>query len=173
MSEQCVVAVYDEFAKASAAVQTLERSDFPSDQVSMATGSLPPEMKVEQALKYGDQTTADSVKGAGIGGLIGMLLGTPLLLIPGVGPLLLAGPAFTAATGAIVGGFLGAMTGWGVHEDHLAGYEQAVRDGKILVVAGGDPEQVAEAKSVLESTEADNVYLHAKDSADSPEIDDS
>lgn len=170
MSQQCVVAVYDEFPQAVEAIQALEKSPFPNDQVSLATGSLSPDVMAEEALEYGDKTTGTTAKGAGIGGLVGLLLGVPLLLIPGIGPMLLAGPIFTGATGAVVGGFLGALKGWGVHEDHLLEYEQMVRNGKILVVAGGEPDDVAEAKRVLQETDTDRLKLHAATSADSPEI---
>jgi hypothetical protein len=172
MSHNCVVGVYGSFSEAKEAVQLLEHSTFPSEQISLATHSAGEEIVSSSALKYGDEAESDAAKGAGIGGLIGVLLATPLLMIPGIGPLLVAGPLAAAGlTGAVVGGLLGSMQGWGVHTDHIEEYEQLLRQGKLLVVAHGDPEQVALAKSLLDQTDAETVKLHMPNSADSPEID--
>lgn len=173
MSNHCVVAVYESFDQARESVQALEKSDFPSDQVSLVTHSVSDEVLQEDVLQYGDETEKDAAKGAGVGGLLGLLLGTPLLMIPGVGPVLIAGPLAAGLTGAIVGGFLGAMAGWGVHEDGVQQYEQQVKQGKLLVVANGDPKQTAEAQRVLRETNVEDIHLHAPTSADAPEVDDS
>jgi uncharacterized membrane protein len=167
------VGVYGSFEKAKDAVQALERSAFPSDQISLATHSVGEEIKSSAALQYGDQSESDAVKGASVGGLVGVLLASPLLAIPGVGPLLVAGPLAAAGlTGAVVGGLLGSMQGWGVHSDHIAEYEELLRKGKLLVVAHGNPEEVALAESLLDDTDAESLTLHMPTSADWPTIDD-
>lgn len=166
MPNQCVVAVYDSFDKAKDAIVALEQSDFPSQQVSFVTHNVEDEVPRPEPMQYGDDTGQDAAKGAGIGGLLGLLLGAPILAIPGVGAVLVAGPIGVGLAGAVVGGFLGAMAGWGVHEDHLEQYEEKVRQGALLVVANGDPQQVAEAQRVLRDTNAEDVDLHAKTSAD-------
>jgi hypothetical protein len=167
MSQDCVVAVYESFAKAKEAVQALENSTFPSEQVSFVTHSVTEELPQEDSLQYGDKTERNAARGAGVGGLIGMLLGTPLVTVGGLGAVLIAGPIATGLAGAIVGGLLGAMTGWGVHADHVHRYEKKVSEGALLVVANGDPQQVAEATKVLQQTDADEIHLHAETSADS------
>lgn len=174
MYEQCVAAVYRTFAQARDAVQALEQSDFPSEHISLVTHSVEEEVPrdEEEALQYGDSTERAAAKGAGAGGLIGLLAAAPLLTIPGIGPLIVAGPIAAGLTGAIVGGLVGAMSGWGVHPDRIKEYEDKLREGCLLVVAGGDPEQVAEAKRVLDETDAEMVHLHTKTGDDSPEIDD-
>ena len=173
MTNHCVVAVYESFDDAKQAVQALDNSDFPSEQISLVTHSVPEEVPQVDVLQSGDETEKDATKGVSVGGLLGLLLGTPLLMIPGVGPVLIAGPLAAGLTGAIVGGFLGAMAGWGTHEDHVQQYEQQVKEGKLLVVANGDPKQSAEAKRVLRETNAEDIHLHAATSADAPEVDDS
>jgi hypothetical protein len=173
MSENCVVGIYESFGKAKDAVQVLEGSTFPSSQISLATHSVGDDLTSKKAVQYGDESETGAAAGAGIGGLVGVLLAAPLLTIPGIGPLLVAGPLAAAGlTGAVVGGLLGSMQGWGVHTDHIAEYEEQLRQGKFLVVAHGDPEQVALAESLLDQTDAEAVRLHMRDSADSPEIDD-
>lgn len=169
MSEQCVVAVYDSFGKARAGVQALEAIGYPRDQVSLVTRSINDEVpeREREELQYGDETEKKAATGAGLGGLVGLLLGTPLLTIPGIGALLIAGPITMGLAGALVGGFLGALGGWGVHTDHVRGYEQQVAEGALLVIAHGDPLQVAKAEELLRATEVSEVQLHAETSADS------
>jgi hypothetical protein len=174
MSQSCVVGVYGMFEKAKDAVQVLEQSEFPSDQISLATHSIGDETMSSGVLHYGDEAENEAVKGAGVGGLVGVLLAMPLLAIPGIGPLLVAGPLAAAGlTGALVGGLLGSMRGWGVHHDHVAKYEQLLREGKLLVIANGSPDEVALAQSLLDNTDAEAVHLHARNSSDWPAIDDS
>lgn len=159
-------------AKAKDAVRALERSSFPSDQVSLAARNVAAETSADEPLQSGDEMEQDAATGAGVGGLVGVLLAAPLLTIPGVGPALVAGPLAGGLTGAIVGGIVGAMSGWGVHEDHVRQYEQQIRDGKVLVIANGNPADVADAQQVLRNAHPHDIELHAPTSADSPEVDD-
>lgn len=172
MNQQCVVAIYDSLDNARKAVQVLEQSQFPPDQVSLVTQSIHTQVPEERTMQYGDQAEGNAGKGAGFGGLLGLLLGAPLLAIPGIGPVLLAGPLATAITGAIVGGFLGSMSGWGVHADHVREYEQRVRDGAILVVVNGTPQQLADAQRMLNESNAQEVHVHSSASDETPEVDD-
>jgi uncharacterized membrane protein len=94
-----------------------------------------------------------------------------LLSITGIGLILLTGPLVTL-TGAIVGAFLGAMRGWGIHDSHIREYESLVAQGKVLVVVAGEPPEVEKAESVLHDTAAEHVHLHARTSDDDPRIDD-
>lgn len=166
MSRQCVVAIFDTFESAQAAIHSLDENQYPADQVSLVANSVKQEVASTIPMQYGDEANRDAAIGAGMGGLLGLLLGTPLLAIPGIGLMLIAGPLAAGLTGAIVGGFLGSLAGWGVHEDHVADYEEAVRTGKFLIVAHGDPLQVDHAKHLLQKTESKSVTLHAHSSAD-------
>lgn len=169
MSHECVVAIYESFEKAKDAILALERANVPHDQVSFVTHSVDQEVPDEKAVEYGDETEHHAAAGAGMGGLLGLLLGTPLLTVGGVGAMLIAGPVATGLLGAIVGGFLGAMTGWGVHTDHVRQYEDKVTAGALLVVVNGNPRQVADAEGVLQKTDSLEVHRHAETSADSVE----
>jgi hypothetical protein len=173
MSQECVVGVYDSPEKARDAVEALERSQFSLQHVSLVGGTAVEALRKIESLKYGDDAETKAAEGAGLGGLAGILLAAPLLAIPGVGPLLVAGPLAAAGlTGAVVGGFLGSMRGWGVHDDHVTEFEQKVRSGHFLVIVSGDPQEIALAKKILDNSDAGEVRLYARTSADSPEIDD-
>lgn len=81
-------------------------------------------------------------EGAGAGGLIGAIagltLGASLVAIPGIGPLLAAGPITAVLTGAAIGTVSGALIDWGIPEEQSQYYEYAIREGKILVGAETD-----------------------------------
>ncbi|MBA2115396.1 general stress protein [Bremerella alba] len=169
MSRHCIVAIYDDFTAAQEAVNKLDESKFPSEQVSLVANSVHQDLSSTNNLQYGDESDKDAVLGAGVGGLLGFFMAAPLLTIPGFGLMLIAGPITVGLTGAIVGGFLGSMIGWGVHEDHVSQYEDEVRQGAFLVVANGDPFEVDFAKQLLDQTDARSIVSHVRESADSVE----
>lgn len=169
MSHDCVVAVYDSASQATAAVKSLEQAHYPHDQISLVTrrgpnGGAPVEA---ESVQLGDRAENQAAKGAGLGGVIGALLAVPIVVATGgAGAILLAGPVAMGLTGGVVGGLIGAMKGWGIHEDRLREYEALVREGAALVIASGDPEQLARADKLLQETDVREVTLHAKDSGD-------
>jgi hypothetical protein len=168
MSPECVVAVYDTLDDAHAAVQALGRTPFPASQVSVITSTIEEEADVRKALELGDESTRDALLGAGAGGIFGLLAEATVAVVAGLGTVILAGAIVPAAM--IVGAFIGAMRGWGVHSDHIAEYEQLVKDGKVLVIAHGEPRQVATAEQALMDTHPDGIRLHAQTSTDDPGI---
>jgi hypothetical protein len=166
MYGQCVVAVYDSLSAAEGALMVLKHSGVPSEQVSLMAKQVKGSVPEEQALEMGDRAEKDATTGAGVGALVGLLAGAPLLAIPGVGPILAAGPIATALTGGIVGGFLGSMQGWGVQSDRAESYEDKVRAGKVLVIVHGEPRDVAQAVRLLQTTPATSVEMHAESPSD-------
>lgn len=172
MNEHCVVAIYRSLDSAKEALRALDIAGIPRERVSMVTHSVDQQIPAEEALQTGDQAESNAAAAAGVGSAVGLLLGAPLLAIPGIGPVLWAGPIAMSLTGALVGGFLGAMSGWGVHADHIRQYEQEVKDGNMLVVVNSDPQVVARAKNILDETDARSVHLHIPTADESPEVDD-
>lgn len=172
MSEGCVVAVYGSFAAAEAAVGALEKANYSRSQISLITHNSADELHSQREVQFGDESESQATAGAGIGGGVGLLLGAVLLTIPGIGPLLVAGPLAAGLTGAMVGGFLGSLSGWGIHEDHIAGYEAKVRLGNFLVMVNGPPDDLAVAERVLRETDLLEIHVHAQMSDDDPQIDD-
>jgi hypothetical protein len=167
---QTVVAVYAALEPARAAVDALRGRGIPAEQISFVARTLQERPELREQINLGDKTEVDAAKGAGLGGLAGLLAGAALAAIPGIGPLLLLGPLAAGLTGAVVGGLIGAMTGWGVPREQAARYEDEVRRGNYLVIVRGDPEQVHRAEEALEATRAQSVRRHAESSDDSPEI---
>jgi uncharacterized membrane protein len=89
-----------------------------------------------------DDTIGGAAGGSVLGGIGGLLVGLAALAIPGVGPIVAAGPIAAALTGAgigaVTGGLLGALVDLGVDEDRAEYYAESVRRGSTLVTAHVD-----------------------------------
>jgi hypothetical protein len=173
LKDQCVVAIYGSAPAAERAVRELRERGLAAERISLVAASLrhaPPEIKRE--LAFGDKALKNAAIGAGIGGMLGLVVGATVLAVSGLGIAFAAGPIAAGLIGAIVGAFLGGMRGWGVHPPHIAQYEAEIKAGKLLVIVDGSPLDVAHAQQQLEETEAESIHLHAKTEADSPEVDD-
>lgn len=167
MPEECVVAWYDTLEQAKDAVQSLTESGFPSERVSLLTKTLKPDAEVREAIEFGDEMEKEAAIGAGAGALLALLGEVAAFAVTGMGAYLVAGPI---VAGGIVGGLIGAAAGWGMHKDHIPGYEEKLKEGLVLVIAHGDPYRVAQAEQVLQQTDPAGWHLHAETSADAPEI---
>src|SRR6185295_19443066 len=93
--------------------------------------------------------------GGALGGTLGLLVGIGALAIPGLGPLIAAGPILAAlsgaAAGAAVGGITGALIGMGIPELEAKQYEGKIRGGNILLsIHVDDAGERARAKKILE-----------------------
>ena len=153
MTTNCVVAVFDTMNHAQLAVHILERAGFAPDHVSLVTRHIPEGSQLEEELSVGDDAERDAVIGAALGGLAGVLGDAILFFITGLGAVVAAGPLALAA-GAVIGGIIGAMEGWGIHHSHLRKYEDFVREGKVLLVVDGLPDELMEAENMLVETDA-------------------
>ena len=87
---------------------------------------------------------------------MGLLAGLGALAIPGVGPLIAAGPIMGALAGlgigGAVGGLVGALVGMGIPEYEAKRYEGRVNDGGILVsVHCESSDEISRAKDILKA----------------------
>lgn len=166
---QSVVGIYNTMTQAEEAVQTLDHAGFPVTHISLVTQNLAHDQATHGAIMPGDDLTpGGAATGAWVGGLVGLLIGSACLWVPGFGPLLvvgrfaallLAGVEGTLA-GIAAGSFLSALKSWGIAEEHLFDYEKQVQTGKHLVIASGTPEEVEHAYALLQSTAADALRVH-------------
>ena len=125
----------------------------------------------EKNTKAPEGTTTGVVAGGAIGGTLGVLAGLGALAIPGIGPLLAAGPIVAAlagvGAGGAVGGLIGALVGMGIPEYEAKRYEGAVRDGGTLLSVHCDTsDQISLAKQGLRDTGAHDIASSGEESAE-------
>jgi hypothetical protein len=168
-----VFGIYQTQADVEFAVDALRSEGFRNTDVSV----LFPENKgtkdfaVEKHTKAPEGTAAGATTGVVIGGVLGWLAGIGALAIPGVGPLIVAGPIVAALTGVgvggAVGGIAGALIGIGIPEYEAKRYEGRIKDGGILLsVHCDDSNWTTKAKNLLQRTGAQDVASAGEAAAD-------
>ena len=95
--------------------------------------------------------------GAAVGGVLGWLVGIGALAIPGIGPLVAAGPVVAALAGAgavgATGGLVGGLIGAGIPEIEAKRYAGRIREGGYLISVHCDDKQWAKrAEEILATT---------------------
>jgi hypothetical protein len=129
------------------------------------------EMGMEKATKAPEGTAVGVTTGGVIGGTLGLLAGIGALAIPGIGPLIAAGPIVAAlaglGVGGTVGGLTGALIGLGMPEFEAKRYEGRMSKGGILLSVHCDTsDEIKRGKQVLEATRAEDVSSTGETSTD-------
>jgi hypothetical protein len=122
------------------------------------------ELATEQSTKAPAGAAVGVGSGAAVGGALGWLVGIGALAIPGIGPVVAAGPLLAALAGVGIGGafggFAGVLVGLGIPEYQANEYEGQMLKGGILVAVRGETgEQVDRAKQVLSQSGARDVVV--------------
>jgi hypothetical protein len=169
MSEtNSAVGIYGTHLQAEAAVKELQRSGVDMKKLSIVGKDYHTEEQVVGYYNTGERMKYWGKLGAFWGGLWGMLFGAAAFAIPGIGPVLVAGPLVAwivgALEGAVVVGGLGAIGAGlysiGIPKDSVVKYETAIGSDKFLVLAHGTADEVAKAKDIMQTTQAVEVALH-------------
>lgn len=167
-----VYGVYSDREHVERAVDRLRREGFPSNDISVVFPDR--DMNKEFALEKNTKAPEGAMTGGGtgllVGGTLGWLVGIGTLAIPGVGPLLAAGPIVAALAGAgvggAVGGIAGALIGLGVPEIEAKRYEEEIKAGRILISVHCEGVHAAQgARKVLEDSGAKDVFLSGEQRA--------
>ena len=157
-----VVGIFDSHIKAETSIKELQRSGFDMKKLSIVGKDYHPEEHVVGYYNTGDRMKVWGKLGAFWGGFWGMLFGSALFVIPGIGPLVVFGPLVAwivaALEGAAVMGGLSALAAAlysiGIPKDSVLKYETAIKSDKFVVIAHGTADEVAKAKSILETAGA-------------------
>jgi hypothetical protein len=125
----------------------------------------------EKNTKAPEGATTGGVAGGIAGGVLGWLTGIGAIAIPGLGPLVAAGPIVAALAGAgavgTIGGIVGALAGMGIPEYEAKRYEGRIREGGILCSVHCDrSDWVKRAKDILVQTGAQVVASSGEKSGD-------
>lgn len=150
--------------QAALVVDRLRTAGFSNNDISV----LMPEkwgtrdLGVDNATKAPEGAATGAGTGAVLGGSLGWLAGIGALAIPGLGPLIAAGPIMAALTGAAVGGTLGGVTGalvgMGIPEYEAKRYEGKVKDGGALIsVHSENSAETDRAKEIFEAAGGEDI----------------
>jgi len=168
-----VFGIYKTPGTAEAAVDHLLSRGFTNSAISVL---LPDDESTrafahEKNTKAPEGTATGVTTGGVIGGTLGLLAGIGALAIPGVGPLIAAGPIVASlaglGVGGAVGGIVGALVGLGIPEYEAKRYEGAVKGGGTLLSVHCDTsEQVDVAKASLKETGAQDIASASESDSD-------
>ena len=155
--DQIMSALYDTHAQAEQAVEELQANGYDMKQLSIVGQEYHTEEKVVGYYNMGDRMLSWGGSGAFWGSIWSLLFGSAFFLVPGFGPLLIAGPfvatLVAALEGAVVVGSVGALAGAlasiGIPENSVLEYETEIKAGKFLLIAHGTTAEVAQAREIL------------------------
>ncbi|MBP1153370.1 MULTISPECIES: general stress protein [unclassified Paenibacillus] len=140
MSEKKLVGVFQTEQEAIRAIEGLKRQGYSSDDISVIARDQDDVSAItdQTGTNVQEGVKAGAATGGMLGGLTGLLVGIGALTIPGVGPILAAGPIAATLTGAAVGagagGLVGGLIGLGIPEEDAKRYNDYVKQGNILVL---------------------------------------
>ncbi len=164
-----VVGLFDDYSQAKSAAVEIERSGVSHSDISVLANN---ETEVHGARTVaasgtgmGHAVTKDAGVGAEIGGVLGLLAGLSLFVVPGLGFIAgagwLAGMLTGAGIGAIAGGLVGVLTHVGVPHEEAAYYNEGVRRGGTLVAVRAEDISATSIAQVLSTHGAVNIEERA------------
>lgn len=138
--EKNVVGVYETEQEAIIAIEELVRQGYDKQDICVIGKDIKNVNYIadETGTVAEESAATGALAGGTLGGLTGLLVGVGALAIPGVGPIIAAGPIASSLIGAVAGAGLGGLTGAliaiGIPDDEAEYYGNSVKEGKILVL---------------------------------------
>ena len=165
-----VVATYDTHEQADLAVKELQRAGVDMKSLSIAAKDTHTDEHVVGYYNVGDRMKYWGKLGAFWGGFWGLLFGSAFFAIPGIGPILVAGPLVAWIIGAlegaaVVGGVsaIGAgLMSIGIPKDSVIQYDAALKTDKYLLVVHGTAADVEKAKEIIRGTTQVSYAIHGE-----------
>ena len=150
------------------AVKELQQAGFDMKELSIVGRDYHTDEQVVGYYNAGDRMKYWGKMGTFWGGIWGMLFGSAFFWVPGLGPLLVAGPLVAWIIGAIegaavVGGVsaLGAgLFSLGIPKDSIVRYETAIKSGRFVLIAHGTVEDTTSAQEIIRRTEPEMMEHH-------------
>ena len=155
--EHAVVGVFASHTRAEAAIKALQAAGIDMKKLSIVGKNFHTEEHAVGFYTAGDRMMFWGAQGAFWGSLWGMLFGSALFFLPGIGPIVAMGPIVGwiagalegAAVGGVAGVFGAALASLGVPEDQIVKYQTEVKAGKFLVLARGSVGDIERAHGIL------------------------
>src|ERR1700723_1754254 len=170
MSEQnSVVAVYASHVEAEAAVKELQCAGIDMRTLSIVGKGSHTDEHVVGYYNTGDRMKYWGKIGAFWGGFWGLLFGSAFFAIPGIGPVLVAGPLvawiIAGLEGAVVVGGAGAIGAGlfsvGIPKDSVLKYEIALKTDRYLLLVNGTDHEAGRAREILQTTHPAELNVHS------------
>jgi hypothetical protein len=170
-NENSVVAIYAKHTDAENAINLLKKGNFDMTKLAILGKGYHSDDDVVGYYTTGERMKHWGKMGAFWGGLWGLLAGSAFFLIPGVGPVMVAGSAVAwivtaLESAAVVGGLsaLGAgLYSKGISKGNVLKYENSIKAGKYMLIAHGTPEEAETGRRILANTPAEEVSIHQPD----------
>lgn len=163
-----VVAVYDAHTEAEQSVKELQKAGFDMKKLSIVAKNPHAEEQVVGFYNTGDRMKHWGKAGAFWGGIWGLLFGAAFFAIPGLGPVLVAGPLVALIVGALenaalVGGVsaIGAgLFSLGIPKDSVLKYDIALKTDQYLLLVHGTADEAVRAHEILKGTHPAGLFTH-------------
>ena len=165
-----VEAIYDTHEQAENAIKELQKSGIDMQSLSIVAKDTHTDEHVVGYYNAGDRMKYWGEVGAFWGGFWGLLFGSAAFAIPGLGPILVAGPLvgwiIAGLEGAAVVGGVSAvgagLVSIGIPKDSVIKYEVALKTNKFMLIVHGSASQVEKAKYIIAATEHDSYAVHGQ-----------
>jgi uncharacterized membrane protein len=165
-----VVAIYDTHEQAEQAIKELQEGGVDMKSLSIAAKDMHTDEHVVGYYNAGDRMKYWGKLGAFWGGFWGLLFGSAMFAIPGIGPILVAGPLvawiIAGLEGAVVVGGVSALgaalVGVGIPKDSVVKYETAMKADQYLLLVHGTSDEVAIAKNIIQGTSHTSYAVHSE-----------
>lgn len=157
-ASQTIIGVFESRSNAESAVNSLRQQGFTNEEINIIS------KKNRQQDVHDDDIADGTLTGSTLGGIGGLLLGTGVLAIPGIAPIvaLAGGPIAAAVGGAIAGGVTGGLIDWGIPAEESEHYEEEVIQGSILAIIRTDSAKINSVAQILRQNGAKEVKSHNK-----------
>ena len=157
MKENVAVVILSTHIEAENTVKELQLSGFDMKKISIVGKDYQTEEHVVGFYNAGERINFWGKQGAFWGGLWGVLFGSAFLFIPGIGPVVMAGPLITTIIAGLEGAFImgglsalgAALYSIGIPDNSIIEYETALKSDKFVVVVHGNVKELIKAKELL------------------------
>lgn len=143
--DKALVGLFNTEREAINVVNRLKEIGYQEDEITVVAKDKDKMEHLDDTMDTNTKTEGDgsavgtgAVIGGALGGIAAALPALGLLAIPGIGPLLAAGPIAAIVGGVVAGGVAGGLVGGlvelGVSEEDAKKYEHQIEQGKILIL---------------------------------------
>ena len=173
--DKYTIGIFNDRSELKRAIEELQDLSFPKQQITVIEQNSFPEMKPEGAItssktqQYGknyagEGTRSGAVSGSVIGSILGLLVGSGLIAIPFIGPIMLSEAVFTvlatmlagSGIGIASGGICGHIVGWGIKKTVSSPQPTTARTDAVktqkaryLLIIRGDERDIKDVNSIL------------------------